>query len=135
MGSFFNLGPGMLSLGAAFLITVVPALIVLGIPALWNALGSVAGTYLRRKTEGRRSKILEVIEEDEKQYAEKQEKRSQDSRSDEDGGWEKVQAYSASSAADGSKQAEDWSGIVGFFHPFWYVYSNPISSRNGRLTG
>lgn len=121
MGSFFNLGPGMLSLGAAFLITVVPALIVLGIPALWNALGSVAGTYLRRKTEGRRSKILEVIEEDEKQYAERQEKRSQDSRSDEDGGWEKVQAYSASSVADGSKQAEDWSGIVGFFHPFWYV--------------
>lgn len=124
MDSPFNLGSRMLSLGAAVLIAVLPILVIFGIPALWNALGSVAGTYLRRKTDGRRSKILEVIEEDEKHYAEKQEKKSQDSRGDEDGGWEKVQAYSAASAPDGNKKAEDWSGIVGFFHPFWYVLFN-----------
>lgn len=124
MDSLFNLSPGKLSLGAVVLIAVVPLLVIFGVPALWNALGSVAGTYLRRKTDGRRSKILEVIEEDEKQYAEKQGKKSQDSRGEEDGGWEKVQAYSAASAPDGTKQSEDWSGIVGFFHPFWYVLCN-----------
>lgn len=124
MDTLSNLSPGMLSLLAAATIAIIPILALFGIPAVWHALGSLAGTYLRRKTDGRRTKILQVIEEDEKQYAKKQGKSSQDpasSKGEEDRDGEKAQAHPAESAPDGNKQAENWSGIVGFFHPFWYV--------------
>lgn len=124
MDALSNLSPGMLSLLTAAAIAIIPILALFGIPAVWHALGSVAGSYLRRKTDGRRTKILEVIEEDEKQYAKKQGKSSQDpssSKGEEDRDGVKVHAHSAESALDSNKQAENWSGIVGFFHPFWYV--------------
>lgn len=122
----------MQSLGAAVLVVLLPLFFIFGLPSLWNALGSVAGSYLRRKTDGRRSKILEVIEEDEKRYAENKGKKGGDSRDEEDGGWEKVQAYSASSTPNADKSTEDWSGIVGFFHPFWYANSSRFEVDMGR---
>lgn len=104
MDALSNMSPGMLSLLTAATIAILPILAIFGIPIVWHALGSVAGTYLRRKTDGRRTKILEVIEEDEKQYAKKQGKSSQDtasSKGEEDGDGEKAQAQSAKSAHDG----------------------------------
>lgn len=110
------------TMGVAVVIAILPLLVLFGIPAGWHGLGSLLGAYLRRSSDGRRAKILEVIEHDERQFAEKQEKSSQDSASSkgtEDGGWEKVQIDPAASAPGGNKLADDWSGIVGFFHPFW----------------
>lgn len=86
---------------------------------LSNTLGTSAGWYLRKKTDGRRSLILRVTDADEKKYQET--KPARDSRSSSlDDEWEKI---GASAAADGHLSAghegdRDWAGIVGFFHPF-----------------
>lgn len=81
---------------------------------LSNTVGTSAGWYLRKKTDGRRSLILRVTEEDERKYQEA--KPAKDSRSSSlDDEWEEM---GASAAADGPEGDRDWAGIVGFFHPF-----------------
>lgn len=120
----FSWSPATITFILAPLLGLVPLFVLFGIPALWRSLGSLLGAYLHHKTDGRRTRILEVMEEDERKFAEKQEKKSLDSnasKGEEDDSWEKAQPYSAASAPNGNKLAEDWSGIVGFFHPFWYV--------------
>ncbi|KAK4913464.1 asparagine-linked glycosylation protein, partial [Elasticomyces elasticus] len=39
-------------------------------------------------------------------------------------GWEKV------STPPGQKPNDGWDGIVGFFHPFWWVSAKSISERD-----
>lgn len=73
------------------------------------------GGYLRKKTEGRRGQILELVEKDQKEWEEKVGKEKRDS--DE---WETVDSYAAATAKNGEKAVDaEWEGIVGFFHPFW----------------
>ena len=36
-------------------------------------------------------------------------------------GWEAIDAYGLGSAKNGEKAEQEWDGIVGFFHPFWFV--------------
>lgn len=85
-------------------------------PLIWRAVGAFLGWYLRKKTDGRRCHILELVEADEKRYRE--ESRSSTS-SGEDGGWEKVDTDSVGAAGNGDKCDDSFDGIVGFFHPFW----------------
>ena len=84
---------------------------------LWRVVGAFLGWYLRKKTDGRRCHILELVEADEKRYRE--ERSSSSSSSGEDGEWEKVDTDSLGSAGNGDKCDDSWDGIVGFFHPFW----------------
>jgi alpha-1,2-mannosyltransferase len=88
-------------------------------PLLWRAVGASLGWYLRRKTDGRRCHILELVEADEKKYLEEKRRSSSSEGSGEDGEWEKVDAYTTGTAKNGGKGDDDWDGIVGFFHPFW----------------
>jgi alpha-1,2-mannosyltransferase len=85
------------------------------IPFLWRAIGLVLGWYLKRKTDGRRARILEVVEEDEKTYAEK----NKDKKDSDDEDWENIDATAVGSSNNGGKGEKEWDGIVGFFHPFW----------------
>lgn len=117
----FGISPKTLALIVAPILACLPAFFIFGIPAIWSRLGMFCGGYLRRKTEGRRSQVLKSIEEDEKNYAEKHKSQGDDKKGKEDSSWEKSQAYSASKTPDGNKLADDWAGIVGFFHPFWYA--------------
>ena len=78
-------------------------------PYVLRAFGSVLGWYLRKKTEGRRTRILEVMEEDERSYR----GGKGGSKSLDGADWVSV---GASAGNSGEKQ---WAGIVGFFHPFW----------------
>lgn len=71
---------------------------------------------MRKKTEGRRAQILELVEKDEAEWAKKAEKGRRDS--DE---WENVDSLAVGTAKNGEQGEEEWDGIVGFFHPFWYV--------------
>jgi alpha-1,2-mannosyltransferase len=87
-------------------------------PLLWRALGSSLGWYLRRRTDGRRCHILELVEADEKKYEEERQRNTANGEG-EDSGWEKVDAYGVGTATNGGKGGDDWDGIVGFFHPFW----------------
>jgi alpha-1,2-mannosyltransferase len=99
------------------LLAAIPFAWLFLVPLLWRAAGLMLGWYLRRKTDGRRARVLEVIEEDEKAF----EQNSQGRSASDDDEWEAVEAYAVSSANNGETGEAEWDGIVGFFHPFWYV--------------
>ena len=88
-------------------------------PAALRRLGSLLGFYLLRKTEGRRSQVLKVVKEDEitwrlrnpKAYAEK-------FSTSEDDDWENIDQHLIGSSNQREKDDKQWSGVVGFFHPF-----------------
>ncbi|KAH9885898.1 glycosyltransferase family 4 protein [Xylariomycetidae sp. FL2044] len=84
--------------------------------AFSQAVGSTLGWYLRKKTEGRRSLIFRLTAEYEQKFQEKNKQYKQDASDDE---WEKLEASTfVGTSPNGQKGAEDWDGIVGFFHPF-----------------
>ncbi|KAI1506660.1 hypothetical protein F5X99DRAFT_404019 [Biscogniauxia marginata] len=109
---------------------VVTALAILFTPfaalAFWNfvlpalfrifcqTVGSTAGWYLRKKTEGRRSLILRATEESEKSFREKNSTKPDSSDDD----WESIDSTAVGTSGNGEKGGRDWDGIVGFFHPF-----------------
>ncbi len=86
-------------------------------PLLWRGVGTALGWVLRRKTDGRRAQILQVMNDDEEAYqANNKDKKESGSEDDE---WEAVSAHALGTAQNGDKGEKDWEGIVGFFHPFW----------------
>ncbi|KAH6848279.1 glycosyltransferase family 4 protein [Chaetomium sp. MPI-CAGE-AT-0009] len=91
-------------------------------PLIWRTTGSLLGWYLRKKTDGRRCHILELVEADEKEYRESRSNSSSRNSGEtgEDGEWENVDPYTIGTSKNGDKgdRDEDWDGIVGFFHPF-----------------
>lgn len=95
------------------------------LPSVWRLAGTTLGLYLRKRTERQRQYLLETTAADEKLFLEekreKQKKKNGDSNSDDDD-WENVEAYGVGSAGNGGEGASDWDGIVGFFHPFWFVF-------------
>lgn len=97
------------------LVALAPIIVVFVLPQVLSVFGRFIGWILRRKTEGRRSHLMTYMtEEDEKVRGTDRDESEGDSsiqlKFDVDG---KTQA-----ALDAQK---DWNGIVGFFHPFWYV--------------
>lgn len=97
-----------------------------GLPVLFRVVsrtvGSTLGWYLRRKTDGRRTTIIRVTEDNEKRWAENKasgdgSKRSS-SGSSLDDDWENIEGSVVGRAKSGDKADQDWDGIVGFFHPF-----------------
>ncbi len=97
---------------------VLPAVLtLLLLPWIWRLAGLTLGWYLRRKTEGRRQRIFEVMAEEEESF---QQQAGDKAGRDEDE-WENVEAYAVGSAGNGEKGQRDWDGVVGFFHPFWCV--------------
>ena len=91
---------------------------VILLPLCWRAFGALLGWYLRKRTEGRRCHILEVVEADEKKFREERRNSTSSGEGGEDG-WEKVDADVVGTAKNGDKYDDSWDGIVGFFHPFW----------------
>jgi len=107
----------MLTLFVMPLLAITPLATLVIFPVLWRTLGSALGWYLRKKTDGRRCHVLDLVEKDEEQY--RKQGGGQKSSSDEDGGWETVDSYALGTSCNGGKGEKDWDGIVGFFHPFW----------------
>lgn len=101
------------------LLCLAPLATFLLFPLLWRAAGSFLGWYLRKKTDGRRCHILELVESDEKKYREYRRDSTSSEEGGAGGGWEKVDASTTGTAKNGDKGDDDWDGIVGFFHPFW----------------
>ena len=74
------------------------------------------GWHLQRKTRTRKGLILKRVEAEQQAFSFPK-VRSSPKSDDED--WEKVE----SSVSIGNLQNdEDLEGIIGFFHPFWYVF-------------
>lgn len=40
--------------------------------------------------------------------------------------WKKIEASIQGKLPKGDKTDKEWSGIIGFFHPFWYL---PLASK------
>jgi len=75
------------------------------------------GHYLQRSS-GRRRELLLARVSAEQQRFESESKRKPAKDDDE---WEQVEASTVGSATNGGRADKEWSGVVGFFHPFWYV--------------
>jgi alpha-1,2-mannosyltransferase len=112
----FGLSPWALSLFVPIL-ALTPLIVFFVLPLIAKGLGWILGLYLSKKTDGRRSHLLELMKEDEKKFQETD--RGQKDSSDDD--WETVEAHSVGTSGNGEKGQAEWAGIVGFFHPFWYA--------------
>ena len=84
---------------------------------LVRRIGRTAGWYLRRHALPRKKAILRRVKIEE-EGVQKFKKRSPISDDDD---WEKIESYGAASAVNGGRAEDDWEGVVGFFHPFWFV--------------
>ena len=86
---------------------------------LSSKIGQAIGIYLRRRSEDRKAAILDRVRGEDSIYRGKE--RGSPKSDDED--WEKVEQHLAGSATPEGKAEDEWDGIVGFFHPFWWVSS------------
>ncbi|KAI9815080.1 MAG: asparagine-linked glycosylation protein [Pycnora praestabilis] len=93
---------------------IVLASISLLAPFLVRSIGGGIGWYLSRKTRDRRSLILARVKAEEESSSREQKKTPKS----EDEEWEKIESYAAGFAKNGDIAANDWEGVVGFFHPF-----------------
>lgn len=93
----------------------IPILLVVGGPFLWYYLGKFLGFLLKKKTGGRRSLIVSVMNEENEKYWQEH----AESKSNSSGEWEKVPAAKDAVTDKTEDKNKDWDGIVGFFHPFW----------------
>ena len=98
------------------LVAFAPLLLVFVAPKVVRVLGRFMGWTLKKKTEGRRSLLLSLMSEENKKFERKQS--ISGGESPKIGG----SGVDAVSSPDGSiKVDKEWDGVVGFFHPFWYV--------------
>ena len=97
-------------MAAAVLFTLAAGLLlaIYFIPVLIRYTGSKVGELVRNKTGSRRELLIRRAVKEEAELAEKD-------------GSDKERTAVKSHTEDGIKVDHDWSGIVGFFHPFWYV--------------
>lgn len=93
------------------LLAIIPLLPII---SLWliKILIRAIGWFLESQGRDRRAAIVAKITKDRNAIAE-----GQHLSSEADEGWEKIE--STASAENGQPLRDSWSGIVGFFHPFW----------------
>lgn len=87
------------------------------------------GWLIRRRTRSRREYVIARARSEEEEYRASRAKDSTSrSQVEDEEDWEKVDTGERPPSSSDSGVAEteegkkdDWSGVVGFFHPFWYV--------------
>lgn len=84
-------------------------------PSVLRNVGQLLGSYLRRSSHTRRELLLARVASEQQAYDAK--RKNEKTREDDE--WEEVETSMVGSAVNGGKADKDWSGIVGFFHPFW----------------
>ena len=83
-------------------------------PYLVRTVGRFIGWRLRQSTQSRRILILRRVKAEEYAYARREPKPFKKK----EGGDEKDMVDTASY---GGVLEREWNGIIGFFHPFWYI--------------
>ncbi|KAK2026884.1 glycosyl transferase group 1 [Colletotrichum zoysiae] len=104
----FGLDPWTLAYVVVPIIAISPLATFVMFPYIMRGLGSLLGLYLRKKTEGRRAQLLELMNAEQESFA-------RTSRKAASGSKDNVQAQASGSA---EKSDANWTGVVGFFHPF-----------------
>jgi alpha-1,2-mannosyltransferase len=88
------------------------------VPPALRLLARTVGWYIRQKTSARRDLLLsKATVRVEKSGIQLPKINTPDEEDDEED-WEKVESYVAGSVPNGGKSDENWTGVVGFFHPF-----------------
>lgn len=103
----------------AIITTIVlcsPFIVAVIVPRLIAAIGRSLGWTLRKKTDGRRSHLIDLMDGENKRTSEKDFESKSSSSS---GEWQKVQETDLGATNGAEKADKEWDGIVGFFHPFW----------------
>lgn len=106
------------------MIAFAPFIVVFVIPQILGLFGRLLGWSLRKKTDGRRSQLLTYMNEENKKYY----TANKDAAAGGLGEGSKTDLDSKTQATLESQK--DWSGIVGFFHPFWYVWLSSMRSQS-----
>lgn len=99
------------------LLLVLAAFVTLG-SRIVALCGAKLGDHLRHKSLQRRELILARSKTERKHFEDKQ------TQSTLDGEWEKIDKSRSSSNSESQAEVNattHWDGVVGFFHPFWYV--------------
>ena len=96
---------------------LIPITVILLGPFILHYIGSFLGYLLKKKTEGRRSVLFSVMEDENKNTIQE----LSDSKSTSSDEWEKVSGAEDNVAEKLKEKTKDWDGIIGFFHPFWYA--------------
>ena len=95
---------------------LLTALLLLALaPFLVPQVGRTLGYIIRQRTEERRQTLLARAHDEEKEY----QARSKAPEPSEDDEWEKVENHPGRIASNGGQGEDTWTGVVGFFHPFW----------------
>jgi alpha-1,2-mannosyltransferase len=105
----------------ALILGFLPITVILLGPKLFFWLGNSAGYYLRKKTAGRKAQILELTKNEEEEWEKSGKGKGKGKERRDSDEWESVDAYAVGTAKNGEKGEQEWDGIVGFFHPFWYA--------------
>lgn len=116
---------------------LVLALAVVLLPQLAGGVFGLAfrgvGWLIRRRTRSRREYVIARARSEDEEFRDLRAKGSNHSLARgqaEDDDWEKVDtsgpggvktATSSESGASAGEEPAEWDGIVGFFHPFWYI--------------
>lgn len=87
---------------------------ILFFPAIVRFLGQRVGHHLRRSSRTRRELLLARVATESKNF-------KQEQTEAEDYDWEELASVATDGRA-GNREDKQWEGIVGFFHPFWYLY-------------
>lgn len=106
----------VLKLTATLVVAFAPFLLVFVGPRVVRAVGLSLGWTLKKKTDGRRSLLVSLMDGENNNSSEK----NLETKSTSSGGWQAVQETDVG-AGEGDMATKDWDGIVGFFHPFWFV--------------
>ena len=85
------------------------------LPSLVRFVLRAVGASTRSRTSPRRELLLERANKEEAELVPGHKDGSK-TGSDED--WEKIESSPASSS-NGDRAADQWEGVIGFFHPFW----------------
>ncbi|KAF2266690.1 UDP-Glycosyltransferase/glycogen phosphorylase [Lojkania enalia] len=84
------------------------------LPQTLRLLGELLGRHLQRSSRTRRELLLSRVEKEQQAYG--NEHHEQKLKEEDD--WEEIEGSMIGSAVNGGKADREWSGIVGFFHPF-----------------
>ncbi|EFQ30117.1 glycosyl transferase group 1 [Colletotrichum graminicola] len=104
----FGLDPWTLVYVVVPIIAISPIAIFIMFPYIMRGLGSLLGLYLRKKTEGRKAQLLELMNAEQQSFTQTSRKGASSTK-------DNVQAQASGSS---EKKDADWTGVVGFFHPF-----------------
>ena len=107
------------TLVAAPILAFAPLIAVFVLPKVLSFFGRFVGWILRRRTDGRRSHLMAYMTEEDGKV--------RGTYRDESEGGSAVQLqFDVDEKTQAALEAQkNWSGIVGFFHPFWYVSARP----------